>query len=230
MYSSNIQMLETVAEGLRDLLPDVIFVGGAVAELYADNPELSDIRPTIDVDVVIKLKSQVDHYKLEEKLRDLGFKNDIRTGAPIIRWVYNGVTVDIMPDDINVLGFANQWHKKGMEEKIMKTLPNGKEIFLLSPVYYLASKMEALKDRGRSDLRQSHDFEDIIYLLDNHSEIIEQMKNASDDLKEYLAGSFYGLMSDRNIKEAVESALPYGTGEEHTNKIMNIMQQIVAVK
>jgi len=33
----------------------MVFVGGAVAELYASNPELSDIRPTLDVDCVIEL-------------------------------------------------------------------------------------------------------------------------------------------------------------------------------
>lgn len=36
--SGNIRRLKVIAEGLSDLLKDVVFVGGAVAELYADDP------------------------------------------------------------------------------------------------------------------------------------------------------------------------------------------------
>jgi len=43
-------MIETIANALCDLREKVVFVGGSVAELYADFPELSDIRPTTDVD------------------------------------------------------------------------------------------------------------------------------------------------------------------------------------
>ncbi|WP_044214662.1 hypothetical protein, partial [Saccharicrinis fermentans] len=73
MASTNIEMLQTVATGLRGLKDDMVFVGGAVAELYASNPELSDIRPTLDVDCVIELRSKTAHIKLEEDLRALGF-------------------------------------------------------------------------------------------------------------------------------------------------------------
>jgi hypothetical protein len=38
MPSDNINMLQTVARGLGDLRDEMVFVGGAVAELYADDP------------------------------------------------------------------------------------------------------------------------------------------------------------------------------------------------
>ena len=57
MHSPNLVMLEIVADGLGELIDEMVFVGGAVAELYADNPALSDIRPTIDVDCVVELGS-----------------------------------------------------------------------------------------------------------------------------------------------------------------------------
>jgi hypothetical protein len=44
MTSENIKMLQTVANGLGYLKDDVVFVGGAVAELYASNDsETTDI-------------------------------------------------------------------------------------------------------------------------------------------------------------------------------------------
>jgi len=47
MPSSNIIMLQAVANGLGNLKDEMVFVGGAVAELYASNPAASDIRPFI---------------------------------------------------------------------------------------------------------------------------------------------------------------------------------------
>src|SRR6056297_2614613 len=123
MPSANISMLQTVANGLGDLKDNMVFVGGAVAELYASNPELSNIRPTLDVDCVIELRSKAAHAKLENDLRALGFINDTSEGAPICRWVYQDILVDVMPSDSDVLGFSNKWYFEGIESKITKTLP-----------------------------------------------------------------------------------------------------------
>jgi hypothetical protein len=76
MPTDNIEMLQTVADGLNELKNDIVFVGGAVAELYADDPASSDIRPTQDVDCTIELSSYKEHTELEEDLRAKGFAND----------------------------------------------------------------------------------------------------------------------------------------------------------
>jgi len=109
MHSANILMLQTVAIGLGNLKNRMVFVGGAVAELYAENPAASDIRPTLDVDCVIELRSGAAHARLEDDLRVRGFTNDSSPGAPICRWLYQGIKVDVMPTDEKVLGFSNKW-------------------------------------------------------------------------------------------------------------------------
>ena len=108
MPSDNIDMLQIVADGLGDLKDEIVFVGGAVAELYADDPASSDIRPTQDVDCTIELRTYREHTELEEELRAKGFVNDTSQGAPICRWIYQDIKVDVMPTDENVLGFNNQ--------------------------------------------------------------------------------------------------------------------------
>ncbi len=178
MPSDNIDMLQIVADGLGDLKNEIVFVGGAVAKLYADDPASSDIRPTQDVDCTIELRTYREHTELEEELRTKGFANDTSQGAPICRWIYQDIKVDVMPTDENVLGFNNQWYPAGVGNKISKTLPDGTEIFVFLPEYYLASNFEAHNDRGGTDLRQSHDFEDIIYILDNCTSILEDIRNA----------------------------------------------------
>jgi len=73
MLSANILMLQTVAFGLGELRDEMVFVGGAVAELYADNPAASEIRPTIDIDCVIEIRSRLEFARLEDNLRARGF-------------------------------------------------------------------------------------------------------------------------------------------------------------
>jgi predicted nucleotidyltransferase len=229
MPTDNIEMLQTVADGLKELKDDIVFVGGAVAELYADDPASSDIRPTQDVDCTIEISSYKEHTELEEDLRAKGFTNDTSKGALICRWIYQEIKVDVMPTDENVLGFNNQWYTGGVGNKISKTLPNDTEIFVFPPEYYLASKFEAHNDRGGNDLRQSHDFEDIIYILDNCTSILEDIRNANEDVKNYLKTECESLLENDGPSEGIESALPYGSDSERVEIIEDLILEIASL-
>jgi len=104
-------MLETVAEGLGDMLNEVVFVGGSVVGLYATDPAASEVRPTDDVDCMVEVSSRLSYYRLEEELRALGFTNDTTPGAPLCRWKYRDLTVDVMPTNTDILGFSNKWYQ-----------------------------------------------------------------------------------------------------------------------
>ncbi len=226
MPNTNITMLQTVAEGLGELKDEVVFVGGAVAELYADDPAASDIRPTKDVDCVIELSSRVKHAQLEENLRKKGFNHDTSVGAPICRKIYKDIKVDVMPTDEKILGFSNKWYTEGIANKIAKVLSEGTEIFMFSPEYYVAAKLEAHKSRGGNDLRQSHDFEDIIYVLDNCAELLDNILTANETVQAYLKEECVNLLKNDGLTEGIESALPYGSDEEATEIIMELIQNI----
>lgn len=229
MPDDNMTMLQTVVKGLEELKKDVVFIGGAVAQLYATDPAATDIRPTKDVDCVIELSTRLKYYQLEDQLRKKGFANDMSAGAPICRWIFKNIKVDVMPTDENILGYSNIWYVDGIRNKIVKTLPDGGEIFVFSPEHFLAAKFEALKNRGFAYLRQSHDFEDIIYILDNNPQLPQIIKNAGTEVKSYLIRKFRGILANPNITEAIETALPYGSGNERTAIIKELINEIVEV-
>jgi len=230
MPSTNIIMLQTVANGLGELKDEMVFVGGTVAELYADNPAASEIRPTIDVDCVIEISSRLQFARMEDNLRARGFKNDTSKGAPICRWIYKDIKVDVMPTDSSVLGFSNRWYEEGIEIKISKILPDGTEVFVFPSEYYLATKFEAHKGRGGKDLRQSHDFEDIIYILNNCSSILDNISSSNPSVKMYLKQECQNLLENPNITEGIETALPYGSGEEGTDILLKLIQNIAEIE
>lgn len=211
MMSGNLERLKIIANGLGDLNSQVAFVGGSVAELYADNPAATEIRMTEDVDCVIELATYQGLYELEEVIRKRGFANDTTPGAPICRWVYKGETVDIMPDDKNILGFTNEWYKPAFAHRMEVLLSDGTPIFIFPALYYIATKIEAIKGRGGNDWRLSHDFEDLIYVLNNCERITNLFEDESNlVLKTYLSTWASEMLERKNGKEEIECALPYG--------------------
>ncbi len=113
------------------------------------------------------------------------------------------------PSD-DVMGFTNKWYREGIEHKISVSLEYGDTIYILTSAYYLATKMEALKNRGLPDFRYSHDFEDMIYVLDNCSTVLEDINKASNKMKHYLKDEFIALYDKNIFKEAVEVNVPLG--------------------
>jgi hypothetical protein len=227
--AGNIDKVQIVARALGEINKQVVFVGGSVAELYADDPELSDIRPTIDVDCVMdfQIVTYLDYCKLEEQLRNLGFQNDISENAPICRKIYQGISVDFMPVNPDILGFSNVWYKDGIINKMSVTLPNGTFIFILPVEYYLATKLEAMHSRGGADIRGSHDWEDIVYILSNCGKFLQNFRQCNNmKLVDYLKENFRNLLDNNNIKEIIYSALPYNSEEESINEVLDLMNKI----
>lgn len=215
MNEVSLRMIEIVAHGLGELNDHVAFVGGAVAGVYADDPASEDARPTTDVDCVLQLGILNDQYALEESLCRKHFQHDIESGV-ICRWIYQGITVDIMPDDERVLGFSNRWYSKGMVNRINYTLPNQETIHIFPVTYYLATKLEAIASRGGSDLRFSHDFEDFIFVLNGCTTIEQELRGITDkELHSYLVEKFSVLRNNPNIEECITCALPMGEEERY---------------
>lgn len=211
--SNNLNRLRVIAEGLGELCHDVVFVGGSVAELYADDSAATDIRPTMDVDCVIELSTYGSLHEFENLLRKHGFENDIESGV-ICRWKYSGETVDVMPDTDNILGFTNQWYRPGFQHRIVYVLPDGVSVYILAPLYYIATKIEAMRGRGGDDLRFSHDFEDLVYVLNNHQDITSLFESENNKkLVEYISSWASEMLNRQNCREEIECMLPYGDYE-----------------
>ena len=100
-------------------------------------------------------------------------------------------------------------------------------VIWVSPVtYYVATKFEALAGRGGEDYRWSHDFEDIVYILNSCSYFVELYREESNaELRSYLKFKCMELLKRNNILEEIECVLPIGK-EERVDEIMKIIQEI----
>ena len=64
----------------------------------------------------------------------------------ICRWKYQGLTVDVMPTEPEILGFSNPWYPARFAQAIAYQLPNALEIRVLGPIFFVATKLVALRD------------------------------------------------------------------------------------
>lgn len=204
---TNLEMLMATAKGLGPLKDEVVFVGGATIELYLAHP-VSKVRPTDDVDCVVEVLSLIDYQKIEERLRGLGFKHHIGPDVPICRWEYQGILVDIMPVEGKILGFTNGWYSEGFQKAVAATLPDGQGIRIFALPYFIASKIEAFKGRGKGDFAASTDLEDIITVLDGVPDFQVRMQQALEDVRSYLQDSFAAFRGDERFWDYLEGHLP----------------------
>ena len=222
----NILRLRAVATQLEEWKDKIIFVGGATVSLYASRPLAVTVRATDDVDVVVELISTVEFYKMQERLLELGFKHD--TAAPIIsRFLYQGLKVDFMPTDPSVLGFSNLWYVEGVKNSITCSLTERQSIQIFSSPYFIASKMEAFKTRGKGDLFGSHDLEDIIFVLDNRDEIYDELLGANEDVRNYLKKEFSSLLAKELFEEALLGNVEQSDQTERKDNIVRILNAFV---
>jgi hypothetical protein len=93
--------------------------------------------------------------------------------------------------------------------------------------YFLASKFAAFNDRGALDPRTSHDFEDIIYILDNRIDLVEEVIHSPVDVLEYLQLQFKGILKDDLKKEAIIGNLFYETMESRYRRIIDKLEMVI---
>ena len=155
MPNPNLELLELAAERLRQLLPEIVFVGGCATGLLIDDPAAAPVRGTYDVDVIAEIGSYAEYAVFSERLRALGFKEDTREGAPLCRWTHGALTLDVMPLDSQVLGFSNRWYPDALHTAGKVQLPGGLVIRAISAPYFLGTKLEAFNGRGKRDYLNS---------------------------------------------------------------------------
>ena len=213
MSNPNLAILELVAHALGPVCDDVVFVGGCATGLLLTQARPDSVRITEDVDIVAQAVTVHEYHAIEARVRARGFSNDMRPDAPICRWVYKNVTLDVMPTVKDILGFANRWYPLAIATAKPMLLPSGQTIRLIAAPVFIATKLEAFKDRGRNasgqpDFLGSHDLEDIITVSDRRPELLGECQAMPKELRTYLAQEFTILLASTDFETSIAGHLP----------------------
>ncbi len=204
----NFQILEIAVEKLGPLVDELVFLGGCATALLFTDSGAPPVRATRDVDVITEVGSLADYHRLGDRLRDRGFQEDHSAGAPICRWLGHSILLDVMPTDPKILGFTNRWYAEAIKAAQRYEIDNGRTIRLVTPEYFIATKLNAFKGRGEEDYEMSHDLEDIISVIDGRPEIVREIQCSDAELNDFVARYFSVLIDDPRFRDALPGHLP----------------------
>lgn len=224
MILRNIEIVSLVARQLGILNHEVVYVGGATTVLMVPPGFEGAVRQTKDVDVIINVFALNDYYQFVEKVKQAGFTEDLREGAPLCRFrssQSSDLILDVMPTDPSILGFSNIWYPQAIAAAELQTV-NGVEIRLVTPAYFLATKFEAWLGRGDGDYF-SHDMEDIVFVLENRPTTAQELETAEPGLKSYLGERAKALLAS-DFEHYAEGMTASKTG------FQNLMNNLARMK
>jgi hypothetical protein len=203
MPNSNLELLKLAAEQLRPILNELVFVGGCTTGLFVTDPAAAEVRSTVDVDAIVEITSYAEYAIFSDRLRRLGFEEDMREDAPTCRWLKDGTILDVMPIDERILGFSNRWYQSAMESAQEQDIESGLRIRVVTASYFCATKLEAFEGRGNRDYLASHDLEDLVTVVNGREELIDEWRTAPEDLRQYVSDAIKGLLETERFIDAL---------------------------
>lgn len=219
----NLDAVEKVAIALEEINDEVIYVGGAIVSLYVTDESAEQPRPTKDIDVSVQISS---YYQMDQLRKRLTKKKIYPepTENVMYRYSYEDILIDFIPFEETSLGPTNKWLKPGFKKAYPVML--GRSIIKILPVsYFLATKWEAYKNRG-DDPRMSHDFEDIIYIIDNRLNILDDIAQADFKVQSFLKRMSDDILSHFSVNETIECHLNPLVAKERREIIVENLKQI----
>jgi len=230
MDDPNVELLTRVAEALGELRERFVFVGGCATALLITDPAAPPVRATHDVDAVVAIVSLPEYHRLGDALRARGFSQTLAEGEPPYRWTLAGMKFDVMPTSETVLGFSNRWYEPAMRTAVTVRLQERLNIRLVTPAYFVATKLEAFEDRGRSDYLESHDLEDVLSVVDGRPEIVDEVAQAEPELRGYVAAVFARLNADEGFLGALPGLILEGSPAVRLPVVLQRVRTIAALR
>lgn len=134
-----------------------------------------------------------------------------------------------MPLDEHILGFSNQWYRAAMEAATKRRLLKDLEIRVITAPFFLATKLDAFNGRGRGDFVASHDLEDLIFVVDGRSSIVEEVRAEIPELCNYLRSAIAGLLATHGFVDALPGyLLPDAASQARIGILIQRLRELAA--
>jgi predicted nucleotidyltransferase len=231
MNDPNLDQLIAAAGLLRPLLDELVFVGGCVTGLLITDAAAGAPRATFDVDAIAEITSYAAYADFGDRLRALGFGEDTSEDAPLCRWTHHRTILDVMPLNEKILGFANRWYKAAMESSVTIRLKADLEIRAVTAPYFIATKLEAFKGRGKGDFFGSHDLEDLVAVVDGRETLAAEIRAELVELRAYIQAEAKSLLATAGFLDALPGyLLPDAASQSRIGIVLNRLEDLASIR
>jgi hypothetical protein len=225
MPDLNFERLIAAAQLLRPLLDELVFVGGSVTGLLITDEAAGDPRPTLDVDAIAEITSYAEYFAFGNRLRALGFAEDTTEGAPLCRWVHQGTILDD-----KILGFSNRWYPAAMEAAVRRRLSADLEVRMVTAPFFVATKLEAFKGRGKGDFFGSRDLDDLVSVVDGRATLVAEVQAEAATLSAYVRTEVSRLLGTARFVDALPGyLLPDAVSQSRITIILQRLEQLATI-
>ena len=110
--------------------------------------------------------------------------------------------------------------------------PNGVDyratVRLITPVYFIATKLEAFHGRGQDDVVMSHDLEDIVTVIDGRPEVGSEIKAADPDVRNFITSEISQLLANRVFTDSLSGFLNSDRASQARRPILEARLRAIA--
>jgi hypothetical protein len=153
--------------------------------------------------VIAEIVTYADYIAFSERLRKAHFTEDEGENPLTCRWHNGGLTLDVLALSKEVLGFTNIWYESALKHAFSVTLPSGQSIRVITAPYFLGTKMEAFKGRGKMDFQASHDLEDFVAVIEGRETLLQEIAASPQPLRQYLADAAKMLLAESRFLDVL---------------------------
>jgi hypothetical protein len=203
MPDPNLPLLEDAVRKLAPFLDEIVFIGGVTLGLLITDKAAAPIRGTNDVDVIAEIVTYADYIAFSERLRKAHFTEDAGEKPLTCRWHNGGLTLDVLTLNKEVLGFTNIWYESALKFASVLTLPGGQSIRVITAPFFLGTKMEAFRGRGKMDFQASHDLEDFVAVIEGRDTLFQEIVASPLPLRRYLGDAAKMLLAESRFLDVL---------------------------
>jgi len=203
MADPNLPLLEDAVLKLAPFLDEIVFIGGVTLGILITDKAAAPIRGTNDVDVIAEIVTYADYIAFSDRLREAGFTEDAGEKPLTCRWHNGDLTLDVLALNEEVLGFTNIWYEPAMRHASTVTLPGGQSIRVITAPFFLGTKMEAFRGRGKMDFSASHDLEDFVAVIEGRDTLLDEVAESPHELQQYLSEAAKTLLAESRFLDVL---------------------------
>jgi len=228
--ATNLAMLAIIADRLGPLRKKMVFLGGCATGLLVTDAAAPDVRATIDVDMIVEATTSHQFHAIEGAMRARGFQPDMESGIHC-RWRSGDFIVDLMPDDESILGFSNRWYSDAIEHAVEEPISDSITIKRITAPYFIATKIEAFNGRGNDDFMMSHDFEDIVTVIDGREELKAEITASEKSVRQFIGRTFTQWSKNSDLHISLAAQLPPDSdGQKRYDLLERRFNEIASIK
>lgn len=168
----------------------------------------------------------------EMNVQKLGFKRDTKDRINC-RWRSEAIVVDFMPGN-QIAGYINnKWYQAAMEYAEKLQLSSGKTVKIISPIYLMATKLEAFHSRGKLKIPEifdgeaNKDLEDIVHLIEGRDVLLNELNQAPLSVQAYVKSQLNKIIANPLSEDFINNCFGGALGSKRAQYVKDQISKII---